>query len=49
MKKKSLNTVKSILNRVNRYRCCPMGASAVAFSRDENKEKILNAENRKIR
>jgi hypothetical protein len=33
MKKESLNTVKSIFKKVNRYRCCPMGATAVAFEK----------------
>jgi len=50
MKKNSLNTVKSILNRVNKYRCCSLGAAAGAFERYEIKEeKAEKPENRKIK
>lgn len=49
MKKESLNTVKSILKRVNKYRCCTLGAAAAAFERCENIEKKAEkSENRKI-
>lgn len=50
MKKDSLNTVKSILNRVNKYRCCSLGAAAGAFERYEKKEeKAEKLKNREIR
>lgn len=39
MKKESLNAVKSVLEKVNRHRCCSLGAAAAAFERYEDKEK----------
>ncbi|NMC56303.1 MAG: hypothetical protein GYA50_03670 [Eubacteriaceae bacterium] len=48
MKKGSLDTIKSIYKKVDKYRCCPIGATVVGFVKDEIKEeKISKTEARK--
>ena len=50
MKKESLDTIKSIYKKVDRYRCCAIGATAVGFVKNEVKEeKTAKPENKGIR
>jgi len=51
MKKESLNALKSIYDKVARYRCCSIGSTQVEYIKDEikneDKEKIMKIKKRK--